>query len=249
MKNKLVYLLAIVAMILSACEKNTFRTTARSFEEGKAQIKLGLFNAPLASTAVLAYLNGEKVSSPLVLPYPFPGGGFNTGGSSNGDYLAVDPGPNKLELFTTNVGTVNLISKFMEANLNFEANKKYTVYTTDTAENAVAVVAPDDATAPDSGYSRIRFINLMPNVPAVDFYKGATLLKSNVKYKEFTEFFDIEFGPDLFAVRVAGSPASSVALASRSITPTNRRIYSFLSRGYQGATLLRAPNVSAIVNQ
>ena len=238
-------------VMLSACEKNTFRTTDRSFEEGKAQIKLGLFNAPLAATSVLAYLNGVRVSSSLLLPYPFPGGGFNTGGSSNGDYLAVNAGANKLQLFTTNPGTANIVKEFMTADLTFEANKKYTVYTTDTAENAVAIIAPDNALAPDSGYSRIRFIHLMPNVPAVDFYKGTTLLKSNVQYKQFTDFFDIAFGSDSFSVRVAGTaPGSALsALAYRVIAPTNRRIYSFLSRGYQGATLLRAPNVSAIVNQ
>lgn len=244
-------MLAAGVITLSACEKNTFRTTERSFEEGKAQIKLGLFNAPTAATSVLAYLNGDRVSSALLLPYPFPGGGFNTGGSSNGDYLAVDAGANKLQLYTTNPGTANIVKEFMTANLTFEANKKYTVYTTDTAENAVAIIAPDDAIAPDSGYSRIRFIHLMPNVPAVDFYKGNTLLKSNVQYKQFTDFFDIPFGSDSFSVRVAGTaPGSALsALAYRVIAPTNRRIYSFLSRGYQGATLLRAPNVSAIVNQ
>jgi hypothetical protein len=251
MKNKIIYMFAVVVVLLTACEKNTFRTTERSFEDGKAQIKLGLFNAPTAATALLAYINGERVSSSLLLPYPFPGGGFNTGGSSNGDYLSVDPGANKLQLFTTNPGTANVIREFQKADLTFEANKKYTVYTTDTAENAVAITTPDDATAPDSGYSRIRFIHLMPNVPAVDFYKGNTLLKSNIAYKAYTDFFDVAFGADSFSIRVAGAPAGSAlsALAYRVITPTNKRIYSFLSRGYQGATLLRAPNVSAIVNQ
>jgi hypothetical protein len=241
-------------LLLSACKKNTFGTTKQESTENKALVKLALFNAPTVAPTLLVYNNGERISGALPLTpngYPFPGGGFNTAGSSNGDYLALNPGSNKFEFYTTNPGTANIITKFFETTQTFDANKKYTVYTTDTAANAVAITAPDDAAAPDSGFSRIRFVNLIPNTAAVDFYKGNTLLKSNVKYKEFTDFFDVQYGSDSFSVRIAGSPAGSAlsSLAYRVIVPTNKRIYSFLSRGYVGATGNRAPAVAGIVNQ
>jgi hypothetical protein len=241
----------LVFLIFTSCKKNTFNAVQRADIEDKALVKLGLFNAPTVALNLLAYDNGERISGALALPYPFPGGGFNTSGSSNGDYLALNPGSNKFEFYTTNPGTVNLITKFFETTQTFDANKKYTVYTTDTAANATAITAVDDAVAPDSGFSRIRFINLMPNAASVDFYKGTTLLKKDISYKTYTEFFDIAPGSDSFSVRIAGSaPGSALsALAYRVIAPTNKRIYSFLSRGYVGQTGNRAPNVSAIVNQ
>jgi hypothetical protein len=251
MKKNYLYLFALL-LILAACKKNTYNITDREGMEGKAMVKVGIFNMTASPSNLLIYVNGERLSSAILPPYPYPGSGLNTNGpTATSDYLALTPGTNKLQYFTTNPGTINTISEFFKGDFTVEANKKYTVYTTDTAANAIAITAPDDAVAPDSGFSRIRFINLMPNVAAVDFYKGTTLLKSGVKYKEYTDFFDIVYGSDSFSVRVAGAaPGSALsALGYRVIAPSNRRIYSFLSRGYLGTTGTRAPSVSAIINQ
>lgn len=252
--KKFSLLILAAVIVLAACKKNIFNTTQQEGVENKSLVKLALFNAPVVAPTFLVYNNGERISGPLLLSpngYPFPGGGFNTAGNSNGDYLALNPGSNKFELWTTNPGTADIISKFFETTQTFEVNKKYTLYTTDTAANALAINVPDDAVAPDSGLARIRFINLIPNSGTLDFYKGATLLKAGVKYKDFTEFFDVQYGSDSFSVRTGGTlPGSALSsLAYRVITPTNKRIYSFLARGYTGATGNRAPAVAAIVNQ
>ena len=254
----------MVLIISGGCTKNTFNVTEREGVETKALVKIGLFNMYAVNTPVLIYNNGQRISSAITSPYPFPGGGFNTGGNSNGDYFAVNPGDNKFELFTTNAGTINLISKLLETVQNVEANKRYTIYIADTAANIVAVKAPDDAVKPDTAIARIRFINLIPNSPAggLDFYKGSTLLKSGIKYKEFTEFFDIPASTvDTFSVRLAGSAAGSAVTAAtyyRLATNTNQRIYSFVSRGYLGfppfpvfpaVADLRRPLISVSVNQ
>lgn len=260
---KIKYLL-LCAIVLAACKKNTFKATEREGVETKALVKIGLFNMYTLATPVLIYNNGERISSAITSPYPFPGGGFNTGGNSNGDYFAVTPGDNKFELYTTNTGTTNLISKLLETVQNVEANKRYTIYVADTGTNIVAIKAPDDAVKPDTSLARIRFINLIPNSPVVgfDFYKGSTLLKSGIKYKEFTEFFDIPFSTaDSFSIRPAGSApgfATTAITYYRLATNTNQRIYSFLCRGYLGfpqvvvapAVLdLRRPLISVSVNQ
>lgn len=252
MKRYHLYLF-IPLLILAACTKNSYNITDRLGVEGKALVKIGLFNMTAVATNLLIYSNGIKISGPIASPYPYPGGGFNTTGSSNGDYFALNPGDNKFELFTTNTGTANIISKFFETTQNLEANKRYTIYTTDTGSNAIAIKTPDDAVAPDSGFARIRFINLIPT-STVDFYKGNTLLKSAIKYKDFTEFFDIPASTvDTFSIRPAGSPGGTALTATayyRLATNTNQRIYSFLSRGYIGSTdVLRKPNVSVSVNQ
>lgn len=259
MKNNYLYFFAII-VFLGACEKNTFRVADRTGVEGKALIKIGLFNMTPAARSVLIFNNGVLVSGPVAAPYPYPGSGLNTNGSTaTGDYFAAEPGENKYEMFTFHPGTSNVISKVMETTQTLEANKKYTLYSTDTAANTVYVLAPDDAVAPDSGKAVIRFINLIPDsdpVGGVDFYQGNTLLKAGVKYKNFTEFFEIPATTvDTFSIRLAGSapgPASTARAFYRLTNNTNQRIYSFLSRGYlsiPGTTDLRRPAVSAIINQ
>lgn len=255
MKINYLYLFAAI-LLFTACKKNAYNITDRQTVDGKSLVKIGLFNMTIATTNLLIYNNGDRISGAVASPYPYPGGGFNTSGNSNGDYFAVNPGNNKFELFTTNPGTANIITKFFETTQNLEANKKYTIYTTDTAANVVAILAPDDAVAPDSGFARIRFINLIPNSNSVDFYKGTTLLKAGVAYKNFTDFFDIPASTiDTFSIRAAGAvpgPAITALAYYRLANNTNKRIYSFLCRGYLGiggTTDLRRPQVSVSVNQ
>lgn len=256
MKKSNFYILAII-ILLGSCEKNTFRATERTGIEGKSLLKVGLFTMNTVPVSQLIYLNGARSSSLIASPYPYPGGGFNTGGGSGGDYFSLNPGVNTIELYTTNPGTANTISKIFETSQTLEVNQKYTVYIADTASNMVAISALDNGKTPaDSGFTNIRFINLIPNSTAVDFYQNQTLLKSNIKYKEFTEFFDIKSGTtDTFSIRTAGAapgtPASGLA-NYRLVLNTNRRIFSIVSRGYLGITSLtdpRRPSVSVVVNQ
>jgi hypothetical protein len=252
MKKNALYFFAAL-LFLAGCEKNSYNITDRQGIEGKSMVKVGLFSMTPVANNVLIYVNGERISGVLAAPYPYPGGGFNTGGSSNGDYFALNPGPNRFQLYTTNPGTANTIAKIFDTTLTLAVNNRQTVYIADTAANTVAVLAPDNAVAPDSGFARIRFINLIPNSGSVDFYKGTSLLKSNVKYKEFTDFFDVPASvADSFSIRPTGTPAGPALTATayyRLATNTNRRIYSFVSRGYIGATGLRIPAISVSVNQ
>jgi hypothetical protein len=234
------------------CEKNGFKTTDQQSTDGKTLVKIGLFHMTTVATPLVIVNNGQRLSSAISSPFPFPGGGYNTGGSSNGDYLALTPGSNKFELYTVVPGTLNFLSKFFETTQTLEAGKKYTLYTTDTLSNAVAVLAPDISNAPDTGFARVRFINLIPNAGSVDFYKGATMVKGNIAYKEFSDFFDIPFSTsEVYAIRSAGSPVTAPVIATYTLSAlnTNQRILSFVSRGYVGGTALRLPNISVSVNQ
>ena len=258
MKNIFLYLVTAV-LLLSACEKNTYRVADRSGIEGKARVKIAVFSMYSPAKTILIYNNGTLVSGPVAIPYPYPGAGLNTGGpTATGEYFVVAPGENKWEMFTFNPGTSNTISKILETTQTVEADKKYTLYTADTAANIAYILAPDDATAPDSGKAVIRFTNLIPDSDAsggLDFYQGNTLLKSGIKYKQFTEFFEIPSTTvDTFSVRLAGAapgPANSARAFYRLTNNTNQRIYSFVARGYLGfaGSDIRRPYVSAIINQ
>lgn len=257
MRKKHLYLFAIL-LIAFSCKKNTFRVADRSGSEGKALVKIGLFSMTASPRTLLIFNNGVRVSGPITTPTAYPGSGLNSSGpTATGDYFAVTPGANKYEMYTTNPGTANVVQKVMETTQTLDANKKYTLYAADTASNTAFVLAPDDGVSPDSGKATIRFVNLIPDSgPGVDFYKGTTLVKAGIKYKEFSEFIEVPSSLiDTFSIRLAGAPpgpANSARAYYRLTNNTNQRIYSFLARGYLGVVStsdLRRPIVSAIINQ
>lgn len=259
--DKKFFLVAMVIFTLFAviisCKKNEFKAAERTEVKDKALLKFALCNMAAAQPTVSLFYNNNKVSPGLALTtaYPYPGGGFNTGGASAGDYLAFEPGQST---FTYNVllpGTNTVTTKFFETTQTLEANKRYTLFTADTANNIAAILTPDDISFDiDSGYSRIRFINLIPNSPALDFYLRDSLLSSNIAYKQYTDYFDIPATlVDSFAIRLSGTPAGPARTATafyRLSTNTNKRIYTFVARGYLGVTTApRIPNVSVVINK
>ncbi len=258
MKYKLIITITfLTALVFSGCKKNSFFLTERTSSAGSAQVKLGYFSAYTASTNTILYINDKPVSNTLTAPVGFPGGGFNTGGSSNGDYLYVSPGVTKIQGFTPVPATGNIRSKLFEFTETFEADKFYTFYITDTAANTQGFSVPDDRTAPDSGFARLKLVNAMPNVPAIDLYKGAnntvaSLLISNVAYKSNSATFDVALPSDSFFIRPAGAAAATAPIARRAFSGnlTSRRIYSLIARGYNGSIVTNlAPQLSVVINQ
>ena len=96
----------------------------------------------------------------------------------------------------------------------------------------------------------------MPNVPALDVYKGtnnttATMFIPNIPYKGYSADFDIPLPTDSFFVRPAGSAINTPPIARRAFAAnlTNKRIYSLVARGYNGGTGNLAPHLSIVINQ
>ncbi len=247
----------IIVTAINSCKKNSFTITERTQPEGKALVKIGMFNAYTATPAVRISINGVIVSNEVLHPIAYPGGGLNMNGSSNSDYLQVNPGSVKFEFHIMNTGTHLAASKLFETSQSLEAAKRFTLYITDTSQNTSAILVNDDTQAPDSGFVRVKFINLIPNVPALDLYKGpnaatATIVMSNVAYKGVSEYMNIPNGTDSFFLRPASSPVTTIPVARRSFNLSNQRIYTLLSRGYNGilpVTANRAANISVIINQ
>lgn len=242
---------SIVALMLAvtwwvACKKNTYNVTERTEVVGQALVKLGYFVPAITNQPVQAKINGVRVSPTLPYNTPFPGGGLNTGGSNNSDFLVLPPGTANLQLSVPKVGSETDSVKVFEGNFNFTA-KRQTVFFTDSFPNIQSVlVETETPPTTDSGKVRIKFVHLIPNVAAVDFYRGTELLKANIPYKGQTEFFDTFAGSQTYRVREAGSATD---LGTGSINPAAGRIYTFLSRGYKGGTGNINPRVSAVIIQ
>lgn len=257
MKHKVaISIFVLFAIMFVSCKKNTYKVVERTASDGSAQVKLGYFSAYTITPNTILYINDVPVSNTLAAPISFPGGGLNMGGLSNGDYLFVTPGTVKIQGFRPVPGTGNIMTKLFEFSQTFNANTNNTFFITDTAASTVGFNIEDTKVKPDSGLARFKFVNAMPNVAAIDLYKGtnnatATLYLSNIAYKAASASFDLPVPVvDSFFIRPAGAASTTLPIARRAFALTNQRIYTMLARGYNGSTLTTlAPNISVIVNQ
>jgi hypothetical protein len=238
---KSIFAAILVVAFAAGCKKNSFFVTERTLPEGNALVKIALFSTSISTVNVLISVNGDRVSNPQPnFNAAFPGGGFNTNGNTYSDFLIVTPGQMTVSLDVPNIGTPVVNYNYYEGSAAVEANKRYVFFVTDTATNTTSFLVNVDSPTPDSGYVAMKFAHGMPNVPAVDVYKGpsastATLLASNIAYKASSNFVLFAPGTDSIFARVAGSPATSEPVARRAFTFTNQRIYAIATRGYYQA--------------
>ena len=241
----------LVLTLISSCKKNEITLPDADVADGKAQLKLVYFSPSLLNPSVQLNVNGTRVS--YLIPYgtPFPGGGYNTGGSNNSDYVAVTPGNSAVSLSIPKKGTsVDSVVVYNQS-FDLQADKKYTLFTTDSVPTVSAFLAEDVLVRPDSGYASLRFVNLIPNLPAVDFYQNGVLIKGNVAFKTATTFDNISIAnnPCQFTIKAAGgSTILATYPTSATFTLTNKRIYTIMARGYNGTTDARKPTVSLILH-
>lgn len=225
---------------LYSCEKNSFNITeTTAVTSADAQVKVAFFSTYRANPSYQIVVNDSRVSNTLNAtgsspnPTPFPGGGLNTGGGSTADYLAIKSGDNKIAItipkFGTNTDSVSLVS----GTISFGAGKKYSLYYTDTSANTSAVLVEDSLMAPDSGFAKYKFVNLIPDIAAVDLYIGTVKVASAIPYKGVSASFILPTNNSstVWAIRSAGS-GTNLATYTSGATLGNQRVFSVIARGY-----------------
>jgi hypothetical protein len=250
--------------LLAGCEKNTLQTSAYTpAGESTAQVKV-VFTSPYKSNPRYQInVNGQRVSTVLSATgtalniTPYPGGGLNTGGNSTADYLLVPAQQNTISIAipknNSNTDSVQLAT----SSYTFEALKKYSLYFADTAANTTSVLVVDSLNRPDSGFARYKFVNLIPDMPAVDLYLGTVKVASNIAYKAVSPSFVIPTNNSSTAWSVRDvDGTTNLATYTQASTIQNQRVYTVIGRGYKavppsGATLndIRRLVVSLIYNQ
>lgn len=255
--NFKLYLAAAIAFTaMAGCKKNTFSVTERTTPTGVAFVKVAYLSPYNISNSTQVYFNGERLTNSLVYATSFPGSGMNmTGSTATSDYLAINPGTNRVEFIIPLPGTANPLTRIYDANATFQQDQRQTIYVTDTAASTLSFVLSDETATPDSGIYKLRFVNAIPNVASADLYKGPTAatavaVKSDIKYGTGTEFMTFTSGTDSFFVRPAGSAATTTPIVRRGFPLGSQRIYSLVARGYNGQTSTsRGINLSVIINQ
>jgi hypothetical protein len=261
-QSKILTLFTILAACacMVGCEKNKLHTSDyRPIEGTESQVKVVFMSPYRANPRYQINVNAQRVSNVLSAagaspnPTPFPGGGLNTGGGSSADYLAVPAQQNTISIaipkFNTNVDSVQLAT----SSYNYEVGKKYSLYFTDTAANTTTVLVQDSLTRPDSGFVRYKFVNLLPDLPALDLYIGTVKVASNIPYKGVSPSFILPTNnaSSTWAIRTVGGTTNLATYASAS-TLSNQRVFTVIARGYNAISTssdIRRRAISLIYNE
>jgi hypothetical protein len=234
----------------AACTKNSAKIPyVLTDQPSKALLKINYESPYFANPNVQLKLNDVRVSNIINYRSPFPGGGLNTLGNSLPDYLEVNPGSVKLSVAMPKAGTDIDSANVYSTTLSLEGGKYYIAHITDTAANTQTVLQTQDISKVDSGFSKYTFVNLMPNVAAIDVYFGTTVVAPNVPYKGISNVFQLGFtNANAWAIRPAGAAPTSTALATYAVgSVPNQRIFTVFAIGYSGAVdAVRKPYVSLV---
>ena len=226
-------------LLLGSCKKTSVDNVFSEYDvvntTASSLIKVNYNIAYKANPAVQLKINGVRVSGTNIQTrYPFPGGGFNTLGGSTGDYLPTAPGNVEVSLTipkkATNIDSVEIF----KGTYDLKVGKRYSLHLADTL-NKRSLLVDEDFTLPESNSVKYRFINLIPNAPAVDFYQGSTLVAANVGFMSITDPISLPAvsGSITWAIRLAGS-ATNISTYASSSTAFDQRVYTVFATGYNG---------------
>jgi len=254
LKISSVFLLAV--LLFAGCrktnDKNVFSEYDLVDESSKALIKINYNVSFYNNPGVQVRLNGVRVSgSNIQTRFPWPGGGFNTLGGSTGDYLPIAPGKVDIAISVPKRGTSIDSLDVYKTTVETQAGKRYSLHVADTVVRK-GLFVEEDASVPDSGFVKYRFVNLMANVPSMDLYVGTVKVASAIPFMGISEKFTLPTSQanvsTVWAIRAAGATANIITYTSAS-TFLNKRVYTVFANGWNGypatpTTETRRPFVS-----
>jgi hypothetical protein len=269
MKKTIIKYLAIIIVTATvyACTKNdgvTNQPYASYGTDSTGQLKINLaFAYTIDYATILIKVNGAVVSNSLQSRTPFPGGGYNTRGSNFALYLTVPKGNNTISVILPKAGTITDSIVLYSGSVTLPDNAPYTLHITDTAANVKTVFTKNIISKVDSGYCRFKFVNLIPNLTAVDLYLDSVLIKSNIPYLGITDTFTIAVGvnaPNVlrfptptWAITAAGTPyttnAASRAFYASANLLQNQAVITLYSMGYNLSTGTRLPYICGTLDK
>ena len=225
-------------LFIAGCSKNEIiYGDYNLISPNDAMVKINYNSSYFKNPGVFIKLNGERLTNLVTTRTVFPGGGYNVNGDVRANYLTVPAGNTTVSVVIPKKGTGIDSVELYTTNFNVEAAKGYTVHITDTAANTKSLVTEDDLTNPPLKTSKYRFVNLMPNVAAVDLYYKDTLIVSNIGYLKASDYITKPTTPlQAWNVRETGKPLTDPVLATYSNAGTivEQRSYTVFAIGYKG---------------
>jgi hypothetical protein len=223
--KKLILNLSIFSLVLTllSCKKD---------EPAASTAKLLVTHASPDAPGVDLLVDGVKQNTTGALTFP-----------NSTAYITLNSGARGIK-----VNAAGTATSVINATLNFEKDKNYSLFAVDSLSKISTVFLTDDLSAPASGKAHVRFVHLSPNAPAVDIaVRGGAVVFANTTFKGSKPFTPLDAGTYNLDVRVAGT--STVALALPAITLEAGKIYTVFARGFLNGTGTSALNASIIVNK
>ena len=168
--------------------------------------------------------------------------GTNLTYPQNTDYLELEAGMHNIKVNVTGTSTT-----VINADVNLDANKNYSVFAVDAVSNLSTLILSDELNQPAEGKAHIRFIHLSPDAPSVDITlaDGSTVF-SNKSFKDYTDFTPLDAGTYDLQVRVAGT--QTVALNLPGIVLEEGKIYTVFAKGFLNGSNSQALGAEIIIH-
>jgi hypothetical protein len=251
----------VLLALFFSCEKNKLAQKIEIDPTGSALVKFGYFTPWVRNVPIHIKVNDVRISNTITYALCFPGGGFNQGGQTFADYIAVNAEqlkmPVKISLAIPKSGTNEDSVVLYTGNISLEINKRQTIMFTDSVPNIQATVISDEVPAGALPIAltnaRFKFFNGIPNVGTnIDLYavsnSGTFLVASNIPYKGVSGYFDmpagVAAGTITFRMIRTGQTNTDANLVGGSSTGhpygtsslLNGREYTILARGFTGVS-------------
>lgn len=142
-------------------------------------------------------------------------------------YLQFYTGNRELEFNSFNASNV-----LLDTTYNFQASKAYSVFVVDDVADLSALIVEDEADDPAEGKALVRFVQLSPDAPAVDFTVGdeETPLAANQDFRDASDFMEVDADTYELAIKPAGSDEALVTVEDADLRAG--RIYTVITRGF-----------------
>lgn len=171
---KLSFTLLLFTVLFSSCLKDS----EREYNDTVIVSALTVINASPDTPPLDFVLDNQRVQK-----FSYPDEKIN--------YFAAFSGKRSARLFET--GQLN--QPVHEFEIRLLQGKYYSLYITGTKDNLGSLLIEDDLRSPGKEYAKVRFINLSPDAPALDFkISGDSVLASQKRFKEYTGFQDVKAG-------------------------------------------------------
>jgi hypothetical protein len=147
--------------------------------------------------------------------------------NSGVDYFKAYAGKRTLNFYTTGTTT-----KIFSDTATFKQNYIYSVFLANKATSPELVILRDSISQPSGNNASIRFINLSPDAPSVDFAVkgGSSVITANKAYKGFSSFAPIA-GNNSYTFQVLQTGTNTVLASLPSTTLQAGSVYTFWFTG------------------
>ncbi|MCZ4244077.1 DUF4397 domain-containing protein [Pedobacter punctiformis] len=202
-----------IAATLSACKKSNNVTPVPEIAN------LSVVHVAPGLPELSFYVNGMKATTkPLIYTTALDYGQINVG---------------KSELSVTKKDQTDVLTKSV---VEFKSGKNYSLFIADVPGKTAFVFAEDDLTAPAADKVKIRFVNMSPDVEALDFnVQGKQALFTNQAFKAVSKFESMDAANEItFEIKATGKTEVLSTLSKVKIE--KGKIYTILVKGLKGST-------------